>query len=165
MGKRDQDEMTRAIDVLAKPMPNGQLMAALGPLAFLGSAAEHIKSLSVDLSASQAAVTRLTADNTEAAKLLARAGGEVERLRGELAASVDETDWAAVQISRCPNCDEFPCEWNSMGMPCSECGVELMSDVAVGEDGSALWTFDFADQADYERKRAAAIPRETKEPA
>lgn len=60
--------------------------------------------------------------------------------------------WAAVQISRCPNCDEFPCEWNSTGMPCSECGVELMSDVAVGADGSELWTFDFADQADYDRK-------------
>jgi hypothetical protein len=38
-------EVTRAIDVLAKAMPNGQLMAALGPLAFLGAAAERIKEL------------------------------------------------------------------------------------------------------------------------
>lgn len=137
MGKRGQDEMTRAIDVLAKAMPNGQLMAALGPLAFLGSAAEHIKALVEELqiaraalTASQAEVARLTAelaaetrqhadtltrydeacdtltvsqaevsalkdkndaccaeiarlaaDKTYAAGLLARAGGEIERLR------------------------------------------------------------------------------------
>lgn len=73
MGKRGQDEMTRAIDVLANAMPNGQLMAALGPLAFLGSAAEHIKSLDVDLATSQAAVTRLTAELDEARAIIAAA--------------------------------------------------------------------------------------------
>ena len=43
--RKAPDEMHRAIDVLAKAIPNGQLMAAMGPLAFLGAAAEHIGEL------------------------------------------------------------------------------------------------------------------------
>jgi hypothetical protein len=40
--KRSNDEMHRGIDALATVVPNGQLMAALGPLPFLGAAAECI---------------------------------------------------------------------------------------------------------------------------
>jgi hypothetical protein len=77
---------------------------------------------------------------------------------GPLATPPRPSTWTAVQIGRCPNCDEFPREWRSDGMECTECGVDLDANVDTDDDGTTLWTFDFADQADYERKHATTPP-------
>jgi hypothetical protein len=57
--KRSNDEMHRGIDALASVVPSGQLMAVLGPLPFLGAAAEHIKELNAETAAFRAEVERL----------------------------------------------------------------------------------------------------------
>lgn len=102
--------MTRAIDVLAKAMPNGHLMAALGPLAFLGSAAEHIEALATALATSQAEVSALKEANEklhDAIGSMAREGVEteasLERARGLLerfrvGASQHAQEWYAVDV-------------------------------------------------------------------
>ena len=48
-GASGDREMMQAIDLLANAMPDGQLMAAMGPLAFLGAAAGCIKTLREEL--------------------------------------------------------------------------------------------------------------------
>lgn len=44
-GASDNREMMQAIDLLAKAMPDGQLISVMGPVVFLGAAAEHIREL------------------------------------------------------------------------------------------------------------------------
>ncbi len=59
--------------------------------------------------------------------------------------------WAVTTIGRCPACGAFPTAWNSMGVDCSECGVELFCAEDVDEDGASHWTFDIANQEDIDR--------------
>jgi hypothetical protein len=80
--------------------------------------------------------------------------GNRRRSRTRRAASERNAVSAAVKvimtIGRCPACGEFPCAWSTMGVDCTECGVELHCNLKDKDDGSEHWSFNFASQEDAE---------------
>jgi hypothetical protein len=81
--KLGNDEMHRGIDALAKAIPDGQLMAAMGPLAFLGAAAEHIKALTAEVDRLREALQMCVDDYPPGAQLVPDSIINARRTLGE----------------------------------------------------------------------------------
>jgi hypothetical protein len=102
------------------------------PVRLVGPGLEPVDAMLTD--AENEWIERLFASRTALCGQIEELRAELEMVRARFAAVRGEADHpvptpgvpphpatlAAVQIARCPNCDEFPREWRSGGMECTE---------------------------------------------